>query len=185
MVAVARGLVVASLASSPETSTSSGRVGWWSVTFTGTTTSRATAARQLGHWPERCIVSIVQSSHMTACWHGRKRTALGRDMQITQLSLASSAEMGGGCSASTCTVVAGQPVLSLGCRILRARPSTSPACASASLVRRGGSPDITAARIAIAAYAQRPRWRLSLSPPPWVGSLVGWGGNRGGAGRAR
>ena len=81
--------------------------------------------------------------------------------------------MGGGGSASTCTVVAGQPVLSLGCRILRARPSTSPACASASLVRRGGSPDITAARIAIAAYAQRPRWRLLCPPPPWVGSLVG------------
>ena len=39
----------------------------------------------------RFISAIAQSSHITACRHGKKRTALGRDMQMVQLSLTSSA----------------------------------------------------------------------------------------------
>ena len=39
----------------------------------------------------RFISVIAQTSHITACRHGKKRTALGRDMQMVQLSLTSSA----------------------------------------------------------------------------------------------
>ena len=39
----------------------------------------------------RFISVIAQSSHITACRHGKKRRALGRDMQMVQLSLTSSA----------------------------------------------------------------------------------------------
>ena len=39
----------------------------------------------------RFISAIAQSSHITACRHGKKRRALGRDMQMVQLSLTSSA----------------------------------------------------------------------------------------------
>ena len=39
----------------------------------------------------RFISVIAQTSHITACRHGKKRTALGLDMQMIQLSLTSSA----------------------------------------------------------------------------------------------
>ena len=41
--------------------------------------------------PVRSISVIAQTSHITACRHGKKRTALGLDMQMVQLSLTSSA----------------------------------------------------------------------------------------------
>ena len=37
----------------------------------------------------RFISVIAQTSHITACRHGKNRTALGLDMQMVQLSLTS------------------------------------------------------------------------------------------------
>ena len=68
----------------------------------------------------RFISVIAQTSHITACRHGKKRTALGLDMQIVQLSLTSSAASSlaeGAISAP----VAGQAMPSFGRRAARVR----------------------------------------------------------------
>ena len=68
----------------------------------------------------RFISVIAQTSHITACRHGKKRTALGLDMQMVQLSLTSSAASSlaeGAISAP----VAGQAMPSFGRRAARVR----------------------------------------------------------------
>ena len=70
--------------------------------------------------PVRSISVIAQTSHITACRHGKKRRALGRDMQMVQLSLTSSAASSlaeGAISAP----VAGQAMPSFGRRAARVR----------------------------------------------------------------
>ena len=63
----------------------------------GTSSSCATASRQVGHFRRRWLGShalMVQRSQQTACPQGRKRTAHGRSMHTAQLPLSSSAERG-------------------------------------------------------------------------------------------
>jgi len=68
----------------------------------------------------RFISVIAQTSHITACRHGKKRTALGLDMQMVQLSLTSSAASSLAEGAIPATV-AGQAMPSFGRRAARVR----------------------------------------------------------------